>query len=75
MTSRVTITRQEYDSLLNSKLKYDYLQQVLTNDLFAIPPTKNSEVVVKAFENSGKYNKAFIKSLSAGLNRSKYFNK
>ncbi len=69
----VTIPRKEYDTLLLSKMKFDYLRQILTDDLFSPPPTKNIDDIATAFDETGKYNKAFINSLKKGLMRSTYF--
>lgn len=70
----ITISREEYNTLLESKLKFDYLQQILKDDLFSSPPTKNTDAIIAAFNQTGKYNKAFINSLKKGLKRSSYFN-
>ena len=72
---KVTISKEEYNILLASKLKYEYLEQIIKNDLFSSPPTKNADTVVKAFANTGKYNKLFLKDLQKGLKRSSYFKK
>ena len=42
-------------------------------DLFLSPPTKNANVVISAFSQTGKYHKAFLKDLENGLKRSSYF--
>ena len=69
----VTIPRKEYDTLLVSRMKFDYLRQILTDDLFSPPPTKNIDTIAASFEETGKYSEAFIKSLKKGLKRSSYF--
>ncbi|PIP54003.1 MAG: hypothetical protein COX07_07635 [Bacteroidetes bacterium CG23_combo_of_CG06-09_8_20_14_all_32_9] len=71
----ITITRKEYDTLLASRMKIDYLRQILTDDLFSPPPTKNINEITTAFYETGKYSKAFISSLKKGLKRSSYFKK
>lgn len=38
------------------------------------PSTKSARQVLEGFKNTGKYSKAFLKSLEAGLKRSSYFN-
>jgi hypothetical protein len=72
---KVTISKEEYNTLLASKLKYEYLEQIIKNDLFASPPTKNADTVMAAFTQTGKYNKAFLQGLGKGLKRSSYFKK
>jgi len=69
----VTIPRNEYDNLLASRMKFNYLRQILTEDLFSSPPTKDMDEIASAFAETGKYNKAFIGSLKEGLKRSSYF--
>ena len=68
----VTIPRNEYNTLLASRMKFDYLRQILIDDFFSPPPTKNIEAITRAFDETGKYNKAFINSLKKGLKRSSY---
>jgi hypothetical protein len=72
---KVTISKDEYNALLASKLKYEYLEQIIKNDLFSSPPTKDADSVIKAFSQTGTYNKAFLKGLEKGLKRSSYFKK
>jgi hypothetical protein len=72
---KVTISKEEYNALLASKLKYEYLEQIIKNDLFASPPTKNTDTVITAFAKTGKYNKSFLQGLEKGLKRSSFFKK
>ena len=72
---KVTISKEEYNTLLASKLKYEYLQQIIKDDLFSSPPTKDPDVVIAAFLETGKYSKAFLKGLEKGLKRSSHFKK
>ena len=69
----VTISQKEYNKLVESKLKFDYVRQILDADLFSSPPTKNIEQVIEAFKKTGRYNHAFLKSLENGFKRSAYF--
>ena len=70
---QVTISKQEYRALLDRALKYDYLRQLIVEDPFNPPPTKNAKEVVRAFKKTGLYSEAFLKSLGRGLARSSYF--
>ena len=70
---KVTVSKKEYQKLIDKALRYEYLRQILKEDFFSSPPTKDSKEVIKEFRDSGKYNKDFIKSLSIGLKRSSYF--
>lgn len=69
----VTIPKKEYQRLSEKALRYEYLRQILEEDIFACPPTKNAKDVVKEFKKSRLYNQKFIKSLRHGLKRSSYF--
>jgi len=73
--STITIPKKEYYDLVEGKLRYEYLQQLMKEDIFSSPPTKNIKSVISAFKATKKYNKNFIKSLERGLNQSSYFKK
>lgn len=73
--SNVTISKKEYDDLLDKKLRYEYMRQLLVGDYFSSPPTKKVSEAMKAFRESKRYNKEFLASLEKGLKRSAYFNK
>ena len=70
---KVTISKKEYEELIEKKLRYEYLQQIIEEDIFSPPPTKNIKEIVNAFKKSGLYNQKFINSLEKGLKRSTYF--
>lgn len=74
MIDTITIPKREYQELLEKKFRYEYLRQIIEEDIFASPPTKNSEEVIKAFRQTKLYNQKFLKSLEKGLKRSSYFN-
>lgn len=69
----VTIPKKEYQRLAEKALRYEYLRQILEEDIFAPPPTKNPKKVAREFRRSGLYNQKFLKSLEKGLERSSYF--
>lgn len=69
----VTISQKEYERLLDAKLKYDYLRQLLDSDLFAPPQIKNSKSIISEFRKTGLYNEKFLRSLAKGLKRSPPF--
>ncbi|MEK7263105.1 MAG: hypothetical protein AAB071_01165 [Bacteroidota bacterium] len=69
----VTIPKKEYEKLLETKLRYEYLRQIIEGDIFSSPPTKNIDEIVSAFSATQKYNKNFLQSLKKGLSRSSYF--
>lgn len=75
MMAMVTISKKEYHSLLDKKLRYDYLRTVFAEDIFSSPPTKDSAEVLAAFRENGRYSKKFLESLAYGLRRSSYFKK
>ena len=69
----VTISKKEYQNLLDAKLRYEYARRVLEEDIFSPPPTKKTATVMKAFRAAGKYNKNFLSGLEKGLKRSSHF--
>ncbi len=69
----VTISKKEYEELIEKKLRYEYLHQIIEDDIFSPPPTKDIKEIINAFKNTGIYNQKFIDSLKKGLNRSSYF--
>ena len=71
----VTISKKEYEELLGSKLRFQYVKQSLNEDFFSPPPTRNVKEVIAAFKATGKYNKLFLQSLEKGLKRSSHFKK
>ena len=69
----VTISKKEYQELIEKKLRYEYLHQIIEEDIFSPPPTKDVNKIIKAFQETGLYNRKFIDSLEKGLKRSAYF--
>jgi len=69
----ITLTKKQYDQLVKKALHYDYLRELMKEDIFVSPPVKKSEAVVEAFAETGAYNQKFLKSLKKGLKRSSYF--
>ena len=69
----VTIPKKEYQELIEKKLRYEYLHQIMEEDIFSSPPTKNIREIIKGFKATKIYNQRFIKSLGKGLKRSSYF--
>lgn len=69
----VTISKKEYDELIEKKLRYEYLHQIIESDIFSPPPTKDIKEIIGAFKKTGIYNQEFIDSLKKGLKRSVYF--
>jgi len=69
----ITIRKKEYKELLDKKLKYEYLRQILEEDIFAPPPTRKVKSVLLAFKTTRRYSPQFLKSLGRALKRSAYF--
>ncbi len=69
----VTISKKEYEELIEKKLRYEYLRQIIESDIFSPPPTKDIKEIINAFKKTGLYNQKFIGSLKKGLMRSSYF--
>jgi hypothetical protein len=71
----ITISKKEYQEILDKALRYEYLRQLIEDDIFSAPPTKNINEIINTFRGAGKYNQRFIKALEKGLKRSSYFRK
>ncbi|MDP3296034.1 MAG: hypothetical protein Q8N09_00305 [Thermodesulfovibrionia bacterium] len=69
----VTISKKEYQELIEKKLRYEYLHQIIEDDIFSPPPTKDTKEIIYAFKKTGLYNQKFIDSLEKGLKHSSYF--
>ena len=70
---QITIPKREYQKLLDKAFRYEYLRQILEEDIFSSPPTRNIKTIIKEFKKTDKYNKNFLDSLARGLKRSLYF--
>ncbi|MBI5186120.1 MAG: hypothetical protein HZA01_10405 [Nitrospinae bacterium] len=71
----ITLSKKEYQELFEKKLRYEYLRQIIEEDIFAPPPTKRVEEIIKAFKQKKLYKQEFLESLEKGLGRSSYFKK
>ncbi len=71
--AKVTLSQSEYRRLAEKALRYDYLRQLLGEDVFAPPPTKSARKAVKALAETGLYKREFLESLKKGLSRSPHF--
>lgn len=71
----ITISKKEYQKIVDKALRYEYLRQLIESDIFSPPPTKNIGGIISAFRNTGKYSQQFVKALEKGLRRSSYFAK
>lgn len=69
----ISIPKKEYHQLVEKALRYEYIRQLLKEDIFASPPTRNVKKIIEAFGKTRLYNNAFLKSLEKGLRRSSYF--
>jgi len=56
----VTISKKEYQKLLKKAFLYEYLRQVLKEDIFSPPPAKDVKQVIRSFKTTNKYNKNFL---------------
>lgn len=74
MTS-VTIPKNTYEDLKRRAAGYDRLITVTARELFASPPTRDAQEVLKVFRGTKGYSADFLKSLKKGLGRSRYFTK
>jgi len=73
MNTMVQVPKAEYQRLNTIAKRFELLQRAFTADFFASPSTKNGKDFLKELTASGKHNKAFLKSVSAGIKESSYF--
>ena len=59
----ISIPKKEYHQLTEKALRYDYLRQLLKENIFACPPTRNTKKIIESFKKTGLYNQNFLKSL------------
>ncbi|KKT39804.1 MAG: hypothetical protein UW28_C0029G0016 [Parcubacteria group bacterium GW2011_GWA2_44_13] len=69
----VTIPKKEYKELVEKKMRYEQLRQIIEGDLFASPSTRSTKEILAGFKATKKYSAKFLESLSKGLRRSSYF--
>lgn len=69
----ITLSKKEYQRLLDKAFRYEYLREILEEDIFATPPVKNSKKIIDEFRKTKRYNQKFLESLAKGLKRSSYF--
>lgn len=69
----ITIPKKEYRDLVEKKVRYEQLRQIIEGDLFASPPTRSTKEILAGFKATKKYSAKFLKSLEKGLGRSSYF--
>jgi len=73
--STVTISKKEYNDLVEKRVKYEHLRKIIEEDVLSVVPIKDIKKIVKEFDKTKLYNKNFLKSLEKGLKRSDYFGK
>lgn len=74
MSSTITVPKTKYESLAEKAEAYEKLINAISKGgFFEPPPTRKSSEVMKAFRETGIYNKKFLESLEKGLKRSNYF--
>lgn len=74
-TQTITVPREEYDSLRAMARRFEMMRNLFELDFFSPPPTRDSGLVIRELQKTGKYNKSFLKSLERGLKSSTYFHK
>ncbi len=73
--SAITIPKKEYQRLVDKAFRYEYLRQIMEEDIFASPLIRDVEKIIKEFKKTNLYNEKFLKSLEYGLKNSSYFKK
>ena len=71
--NKITISEKDYRELVETKLRYKYVCDLIEGDLFSAPPTKNVNEVIRSFKDTKKYNQSFLKSIEKVLKRSSFF--
>ena len=69
----VTLPKIEYVELKKRAIAYEKIVGIIGHDVFVSPPVRSASQVMKDFEKTGLYSKAFLKDLASGLKRSSYF--
>ena len=69
----ITIPKTEYQQLTRKAFHYDYLKQIIQEDIFASPPVCDRKKILKEFKGTDLYNQKFLNSLERGLKRSSFF--
>ncbi|MDP2630387.1 MAG: hypothetical protein Q8P56_03180 [Candidatus Uhrbacteria bacterium] len=72
-TQTITVPKKEYDNLRAIASRFEMMRNFFELDFFAPPPTRDSAVITRELQKTGKYNKAFLKSIERGLEDSSYF--
>ena len=44
----ITVTKKEYESLLDKALRYEYIKREMASDAFSVPPLKNKKAVSRS---------------------------
>lgn len=71
----ITIPKREYQRLIEKAFRYEYLRQIMEEDIFTLPPVRDVKRIIREFKKTNLYNEKFLKSLEQGLKRSSYFRK
>lgn len=69
----VTIPKKEYQELVEKKFRFEYLYEIMKEDIFIPPFIRNIKEILRAMSLTKRYNKKFLQSLEKGLKRSDYF--
>ena len=69
----ITIPKTEYQRLTEKAFRYEYLRQIMEEEIFASPPVRDVKKIVQEFKDTGSYNQKFFNSLKQGLKRSPYY--
>ena len=71
--NKITISEKDYRDLVETKLRYKYVRDLIEGDLFSAPPTRNINEIIRPFKDTKKYKSSFLKSFEKGLKRSSFF--
>ena len=64
----VTIPQREYQSLVDTKLRFEYVRRVLDEQFFALPPIKSRGKIIAALRSTKLYNKKLMNVQTISIN-------
>lgn len=73
MAKTITLEAAEYRRLKIKAERYETIRQLIAEDFFSSPPTKNRDKIIREFRKTGLYSDAFLKSFGKGLRDSAFF--
>lgn len=73
LMNTVTIPQKEYQNLVDTKLRFEYIRRAIDDQLFASPPQKSRKKIIATLRSTKRYSEEFMHGIARGLKRSDYF--